>query len=402
MIKGLEKTITFYMIICLPLLFSVGRFVPYVETIATLLSLVVLVLNQINKRRHFILRIVIVVLFVLSGMMGSEYSIHIDHIKPMIIIFLALDAVGSDLYEYIVEIITKNEKFIMQQIVCILFANIIFIFLDAGYSTAYQDSWSFSAYQGIFSDPHQCAYHICALLILVLFIAKIHYKSYYFWVLMGFEYCVLLTGARAPTVLALILALVFVVDNLVKQRYSLDARKKALRYFVLFICIIGALYLLMKYTNFGLKMVNSMLGENLDNGRGTLRDRDWTLFVNSDLIHKLFGHGSDAVIDYHASFKYSAAIWSHNDFFQILVGMGLIMFCIYTYYWLVQLKCAVQTSILYVVLVACLIFVAFYNGLYIHTRFTFLMPVLFGYMRDRKSFSDIYTEKYSRNSEVSR
>ena len=392
MFKRLERTISYYMAIFLPLLFCVGRFIPYVETFATLFSIIVLVFNQINKKRHFMLRILIVILFIISGFMGVKYSMHVEHIKPLIIMFLAMDAVESDLYENIMKTIIRHKKFLMQQLIFILFANIAFMFLDAGYSSAYQKAWSISAYQGIFSDPHQCAYHICALIILVLLIAKDDYKPYQFWVLCGFEYCVLLTGARAPTLVALVLGLIFVIDHVVKLEASTDYRKKILKFFALFIVIGIASFFMLKYTNFGIKMINSILSENVDNGRAVLRERDWMLFLNSDIIHKLFGYGTDAIIEYHGSFKYAATIWSHNDFFQILVGMGAILFIIYVSFWMNRLIKAAKTSFLYLIVVITLIFVAFYNGVYIHTRFTFLMPLLFIYMDNRTSILKHTTE----------
>ena len=43
---------------------------------------------------------------------------------------------------------------------------------------------------------------------------------------------------------------------------------------------------------------------------------------------------------------------------------------------------------MYVIVVITLIIVAYLNGMYIHTRFTFVMPLLFMYMESRRKNTD--------------
>ena len=97
MVRRIGNTIEHYMVMFLPLIFSVGRFIPGIETIATLFTMVILIIDQCRLKRNFIKYIVICCLFITSGIMGTEYSMHIDHIKPMIIIFLAFDATNGRL-----------------------------------------------------------------------------------------------------------------------------------------------------------------------------------------------------------------------------------------------------------------------------------------------------------------
>lgn len=379
----IENTIEKYMIISLPLLFSMGRFVLGLETIATLMTFVLLLLNQLLLKKNIGKYFLITIIFVVSGMMGTENTQHIDHIKPMIIFFCAMDAYDGALYKKALNYIQKYKDIIVAELIIVLVSNLVFMFSAAGYSSKYGESWSFSAFEGIYADPHQCAYHICALLILLLWIANFEFKTYYYFVLLGYEYCVLITGARAPTIIALIIGLVFVVDHFVKPASWIDFAQVALRYIVLGIAAAIALYYIMTKTNFGLKMLSGIGSSNFDNGRSLLRERDIALFTGSDLLHKLFGHGTDAVIKYHGSFSYSSEIWSHNDFMQILCGMGLIMLVIYCLYWGKRLYASFSESILSILTVVIFIIVAFINGLYIHTRLTFVMPLLFMYMHQR-------------------
>jgi len=379
----IENTIEKYMIVSLPFLFSMGRFIPVLETIATLLTIIVLVLNQALLRKNIVKYALIIALFVISGTMGSGYSQHIDHIKPMIIFFCAMDAYESTLYERVLYHLEKYKKIIMVELNIVLLLNFIFMFSSAGYSSKYGESWSFSAFEGIYADPHQCAYHICALLIILLWVAHFEFKQYYYVILLGYEYCVLITGARAPTIIALLIGLIFVIDHFVKPASWKKLIQVVLRYMVLLIAACFAMYYIMTKTNFGLKMLSGIGNSNFDNGRGMLRERDISLFINSDLIHKLFGCGTDAVIKYHGSFSYSSEIWSHNDFMQILCGMGLIMFLVYIIYWAKRLYASFFESFLSFAVTGSFIVVAFINGLYIHTRLTFVMPLLFMYMYQR-------------------
>ena len=383
----IENTIERYMIVSLPFLFSMGRFIPILETIATLMTIIVLVLDQVLLKKNILKYTIIIALFVTSGMMESVYSQHIDHIKPMIIFFCAMDACEGPLYERILYHIEQYKRIIMAELNVILILNFLFMLSSAGYSSKYGESWSFSAFEGIYADPHQCAYHICALLIILLWISHFDFKQYHYFILLGYEYCVLITGARAPAVIALLIGIVFIVDHFVRPTSWKDLIQVVLRYMVLLGVVCIALYYIMTRTNFGLKILNGIGSSNFDNGRGMLRERDITLFRNSDLVHKLFGHGTDMVIKYHGSFSYSSEIWSHNDFMQILCGMGLIMLLIYVFYWLKRVYASFSESLLSVAVTSALIVVAFINGLYIHTRLTFVMPLLFIYMHQRVRLS---------------
>lgn len=388
MVRRIGNTIEHYMVMFLPLIFSVGRFIPGIETIATLFTMVILIIDQCRLKRNFIKYIVICCLFITSGIMGTEYSMHIDHIKPMIIIFLAFDATNGRLYNRILTHIKKYQDIILKQLIVVLIINLVLMFSSIGYSSAYGEMWGLNAYQGMYYNPHQCAYHICALLVILLWIGKIRFKPYYYWIMIGFEYCVLITGARVPTVLALILGVIFIIDHFVRPNSIKDGIEKILRYLILVLLAVVVIYIIMKYTNFGYKILTGISDQNFDNGRGHLRERDLELFMNSNIMHKLFGYGTDAVIAYHGSFAYSPAIWSHNDFSQVMVGMGALMLLIYSFYWLKYLGIAIKKSFMYVIVVITLIIVAYLNGMYIHTRFTFVMPLLFMYMESRRKNTD--------------
>lgn len=371
------------MAISLPTLFSIGRLIPFADTLATFLCIVVLVLEQGLKRRHFVKYVVIVCLFVASDFMYPKTDAHIAHIKCLIIMFLCMDAVYSDLYDRMRIVIQRYASFITGQLMVIMLLNVAFIFTSAGYSDRYSAEWALDAYRGIYSDPHQCAYHVCALLVILLQVSRVNFRNFHWLILAGLEYCTFLTGARVPTVLALFIGLVYVLDHMPRMAGENDIRNLLLKGGIILVITAGVLYFVMRYTTFGAKMLTSAISGSFDNGRGNLRKRDLLLLGQSDLLQILFGHGTDGVIDYHGSFVYATYIWSHNDFMQMLCGMGLPMLCIYCWSWLKLLRRAAHESKLSVMTVVLLMGVAFFNGLYIHVRFTFVMPLLLFYMGER-------------------
>lgn len=380
MIRRIKNTIEPYIIIFLPIWFNIGRFIPIVETLLTFLSIFLLMCEQIPKRKTFIKYVMITIIFVISGFMYPSVTKHFNHIKALIIMFLAMDASDSELYTRACTHMQIYKNLISKQLVFVLLVNLVFAFFSTGYSEKYTNIWSIKAYRGIYTDPHQAAYHFCVLLIILLWVAHYDFHRYHYLVLLGFEYCTIITGARVPTILALFLGFVFVLDHRPNFSGNRLARK------ILSILLGASLgliitYIIMNYTAFGMKMLNSILSQNIDSGRENLRILDKALFNRANLKNKLFGHGTDAIFDYHG--LYGSYIWSHNDFTQILCGMGVILLGIYCFNWMKLLIRALGESIISVMVIVLLILVAFYNGLYIHPRLVFVLPLLFMYMRER-------------------
>lgn len=384
MIKKMKNTIELYLIMFFPIWISIGIFVPIAETILTFLFLFLLLSEQLLKKKTIIKYVFITILFFVSGLMHPDINTHLDHIKPMIIIFLTIDARNTELYARAYKHVEEYSKSLTIQLFIVLFANIIFMFLGLGYSDEYSGLWSLRAFKGIYSDPHQCAYHICALLIIFLIVAKKNSKICNWILILGYLYCACITGARIPTVLALFLGGTFFINYVINPFRQQKIESKLLKLFILFIIAILALFLVMKYTSFGQKTIESFISGDMDSGRSILRERDIELFKEGNIINKLFGYGTATVLEYHGSFKYSSQIWSHNDFLQILCGMGLLMLLCYIWSWISLLKSVKKESYMSIIFVILLILVAYYNGLYIHTRLVFVIPLLLNYFKIKK------------------
>lgn len=385
-IKGMQFFILKYLVIFYPFLISLGRFIPIIETLLTLTMLIVLGINCIMNWRVYFKYIVIFVLFIISSQMDTNTENHISHILVLLIFFMAIDCYKNGLFEDVYEYIKKNNNLILMQIVIIIILNFIFMFTSLGYSNNYSSDWGFNAFQGIYTDPHQAAYHLCALLVIILLVSKNNKKTrlIQYLLVFGIEYCILETGARVPTVLGLAIGLIFLIYNRIKIVGYTEIANKFFSYLPLIVFGLFALYFCIYHTSFGAKILNASEGVSFDNGRSNLRNMDINYFESSDTFHKLFGHGTDNTIKSHAT-KYSEPIWSHNDVFQILCGMGLIMAIIYCMQWIKLLIDMLKMKKIFGIFIVLVCFaVAFYNGLYIHSRFVFVMPLLFLYFSNKE------------------
>lgn len=391
-VKGIEYFILRYLVLFYPILISLGRFIPIIETLLTFTMLIVLGINCITNGKLYFKYIVIFVLFIISSQMDTNTDNHISHILVLLIFFMAIDCYKNGLYEKVYEeYIKKNNNLLLIQIVIILILNFIFMFTSLGYSNNYSSDWGFNAFQGIYTDPHQAAYHLCALLVIILLVSKNNKKTrlIQYFLVFGIEYCILETGARVPTILGLAIGLIFLIYNRIKIVGYTEIANKFFSFLPLIIFGLFALYFCIYHTSFGAKILNASKGASFDNGRSNLRNMDINYFENSDTFHKLFGHGTDNTIKSHAT-KYSGPIWSHNDFFQILCGMGLIMAIIYCIQWIKLLIAMLKRKKIFGIFIVLVCFaVAFYNGLYIHSRFVFVMPLLFLYFWSNEEKSQV-------------
>ena len=384
--KEIEYFILKYLIIFYPFLISIGKFVPLVDTILTLMMLLILGIDCIMNKKIYFKYIIIFVIFIVSAQMDYNIDRHISHITVLLIFFMAIDSYINGLYKKIYKYIEKYNKFLLLQIFIILILNLVFMFTSLGYSYNYSSDWGVNAFHGIYIDPHQAAYHLCALLVIILLISKNNKKNrmLQYILVFGIEYCILETGARVPTVLGLAIGLIFLIYNRIRITGYSEVANKFFSYLPLIIFGIFTLYFCIYHTSFGTKIINTSKSNSFDNGRSGLREVDINTFKNSDTFHKLFGNGTYNTIKSHET-EYSGPIWSHNDLFQILCGMGLIMAIIYCIQWIKVLIVMLKKKKFLGIFVILVCFaVAFYNGLYIHPRFVFAMPLLFLYFLDEE------------------
>lgn len=378
----LDKLIKIYVkiLVFLPVLMVLESFIGIIATLTTFLFLAIpIMINLLSKeniKRVIIKYILIIICFIVSSSISNEIKIHEVHIKSLLLVIVNLDILSSKKMMKIIknemQINIKNMEIF---IVINLFINVIFAVLPTGYSEQYSQAWGLKAYCGIYDDPHQFAYRTSGILMMILYIVseKKQNRNLDYIISVIFTMLVLTTGARVPTLMSLIIEffIIFTINIKVKIKNLTKTQilMTILLAILLAIIIIVSLLQILKQTTFFQKMLNSTTSSGFDNGREDLREVDLLYYNNSETINKIFGSGAEKTYNIHLKYM-GVYIWSHNDFFQILISFGLPMTI---YYGIMLLGILRDTSrknkLIKILFIFGLFFIAFFNGLYIHPRF---------------------------------
>lgn len=377
----LGNTMLKYLIMFYPIIISVGRYFNVVETLLTATMLFALAFSCGLKKRSFFKYLFICALLIISGYFDINVSRHISHVYVLLIFFFVMDCYNMGNYNKIINYLDKSADLVMGQLMIVLAINILYFFTSEGYSSSYTDLWSMRAFCGVYTDPHQAAYHFSALLVILLWLSHRQYNKMHYILLFGYEFCILMTGARVPTLLGIFIGVAFCWEHRLNSKSSERVQRVlGLLPMILLGCV--ALYIALTKTAFGQKLIIAMSATTFDSGRADVREMDFNFFKSASLIHKLFGSGTGTVMQSHAT-QWRSALWSHNDFTQMLCGMGCIMLVVYCFEYYTLLKRGfLQRQWLQIAGVIVLVAVAFLNGLYIHSRFVFVIPLMMSYFDD--------------------
>lgn len=84
---------------------------------------------------------------------------------------------------------------------------------------------------------------------------------------------------------------------------------------------------------FSTRIKRTIAGDS--SSRDVIYEALWSVFLNSNFIQMLFGHGADSTI-------FFTNMHAHNDWLEILTNMGILGMSIYLIYFVVMLKTAMQ------------------------------------------------------------
>ena len=362
-----------------PILIIVERYIPILGTVLTAFGIFFSLILLCERNKKYILKYLIISgIVIFSCFTTTDLTIHLNHIKHLGLAFLVFDlCVNKDIIYEIKEYGLRYKRIIFFFVIINLIVNMIMLVSNYGYSSTYSESWGIRAFQGIYSDPHQCAYRTCGMLLVCTFLIDIienKNKKYIFGCSMMFLILILMSGARVPAVLAVVIEILIIKKfkfKLIKKQLSM---KQILTVVIAISSILTILSVtsmaILKNTGFWKKMQNSMESSNFDNGRSHLQKVDLEYFNNLDVKNKIFGAGSEKTYLIHMKY-FNMKIWAHNDFTQIMIGMGLIVLFLYCFQILKLRKITFDDKILKILFILSVIFVAWKNGLYIHPRFTF-------------------------------
>lgn len=374
-----------------PILIMVEPFIPYCSTILTASFLFGYGICAIcQKKSNVIKYLCIGIILFLGYKFNTNEEIFFQHIISLSIMFFSLDlSEKNEMVNYIITTIRNNKKNICFFIMLNICINVIMIFIDSGYASGYSESWQLNAYKGIYDDPHQCAYRMCTVLILILAINDWKSKKYGL-IAMIILALTLITGARVPTILAI--ALTIIIFKNYKFKIFLKAKNEkeynigVISLMIIMMIILITIVIIIGKSSFGKKMIVSISNNSFDNGRADFVRVGLDYFKESNWINKLLGNGSERTYLINQE-KIYAYVWSHNDFIQILIGQGILIVGIYIIKWLKILKLS-KTKILIMILIG----VAWFNGMYIHPRVSCMIPILVNVLSKTRRKKD---EKYS-------
>lgn len=167
------------------------------------------------------------------------------------------------------------------------------------------------------------AYEILALIPLVTFFKK---KPVVQYVMMAIIIAFIITTVKRGAIIISAVCLLYFINT------SLKNSSKKTKWYVLIIAIIfvvlGTRYVVDFFENSTYaqyRVENTLEGDS--SGRDIIFNNAWKIFIDSDFIGMLFGHGGNAV-------KRIIGIEAHNDWLELLVDLGLVGAVVYLLYWI--------------------------------------------------------------------
>lgn len=366
---------------CYPTLIIIERYVPILGTLisGTFLLAVIGVIFFYGKKRVFIKYGILLYCYYFSKQFYVSSELHREIFIGLITTVAVFDLCRIKVfYEEILLEFREKSTLIEGQLWITLGINIIMIFIPFGYSNVYSDVWSLNAFQGIYVDPHQLAYKITAMIIILLPLILIYNKIRYVILLIGFLGLMVLSGARVPTAFGLIIILyaIKIMDiHFVSKRQIAFGYKEKVSIICMALLMCVAVFFTASHTSFVEKMQVTIKQNDFDSGRAGLVKIDKEYFDTAPRDKQLFGSGTEKTYELHREKAY-ANIWSHNDFMQLLVGNGLITCIIYSLSMFQMILLVMKKKkIIYILTALGIIFLAWMNGLLIYSRFVYVLPV---------------------------
>lgn len=385
-----------FIIALYPISLALECFVPHLGAINNIfyifLPLLIIIVNKDRPKINLALLGMSYSLMFISLFVTHNMSIHENHIANITflinnLLMITCLNIKTDIYTETL----KKKNLLFLGILINLISNLFIICIGKGYSASYSHAWNVNALCGIYGDPHQCAYKTIGILTVILFLIKNVDKNKMILLLISiiFTFITLMTAARVPTVFAVLIELIILSNYRLKIKVDNPNVRQIIIIMTLFslalITILCIGYNLLINSSFLEKTLLTFNKNYLDNGRSVFRELDIMFFNQQSLFHKLFGSGAETTYNIHLQ-NMGLSLWAHNDFIQILLSFGLLMLIVYIF---ILLKYCFSLKKSYRFIFSIIIgiwFIAFYNGMYIHTRFIigllFLTLYSFNYADD--------------------
>lgn len=353
-------------IILFPLTSSVGRLIPFsLNQIMVLLLITIIILKQIKLgklHKKSILIIGYLLFFTLNGLLlTTDIRLNIENCTYWITTILILMYMRySENRVYLKNSYMRLQSWIKMSTVVTIFINCLGLLNSTNYEAT-------GAYIGYMVTSHSMASTMILAITNLLF-----YKKNIFHIVALLFLTVILFFSEARTFMVpLAVILYFELRQWVPNK---NKRK-------MIICIgVIILIIVFPYTSMAKKFIETLENpyarnrlSGITNFRSTLWEADIAQFMAENIYYKLFGNGFSYSYQLHDKL-FGVKIWSHNDFFNLLIATGFLGMSGYIYI-LIDLLYKLHNyhkNKFYTFLFFIMIFVtAFFNGFYLYISVVF-------------------------------
>lgn len=377
------KTLIYCNIIFWPLIFACSELIgfPSVILMLIILSLMMVYLARYDIRKfkfaliYFVL-IPLALQFVILYTLNFKFNFNLDrtvnllkfNIRWMHLILILYvfseNKVMEDLYLYSKRLVNK-----------IFIASSIFVFIEACFlftSKGYENIWDGSYFKGPFFNPHVNSYFLIVPMISLGFCYfNLQDKRYKIICIILSTVTIalnLLTGARTPSVVALVLYFILFFSKVLKNKKLWISVPLG----IVIILLLNSVTNILDLTNIPLVKKTMMV---LNNPYGFLNGRNfiWESILKNqyehfNIVNYLFGMGlgESMQVNYAYIRQY---LWCHNDLLETFNGLGIYglvvyFFCCYKYFF--KNKYFISAVAFFILL--------FFNGLFIYSELANFIP----------------------------
>lgn len=352
------RILIFYMIILRPTISFCSGYINILGTLSLAfldLTIIAYLFKEKVNLRIWITITMSVLLFIIAAIQSENISIVLrDGSKfTSIIIILSLCTHESFLRSFRIFVL---EKISLVKVQIFILYTILFIqtFDDSKYTVMYGEKM----FTSNLAHSHTLAYLVLLVIIVICSIPElIKSKVIYYILIIESLYLLVLSSARLALIAGIMSIIMFNRDIILISISSL----------------LSCVYIKVKgieSISFFNKFLKAKEYGSISSGRNILWEIDVKHFKNSGFMKKILGNGIDFPYNLHLK-EYGEAIWSHNDFFNILIANGILGLVIYVYsliYYVVYITKS-KGTIDKIFVSVFLVIIAFGNGLYSYTDF---------------------------------
>lgn len=338
-----------------------------INRVLILFMSIVLCVKKTYDKKSICIFLIIVILFIYSCIVSTDFIRNINDFAYYFFAILML-----------LEFYDNKEKMGLQEsysnishfVDKITIVNFIVILIEALTPTCYYSEWGGRYFCGLTDAGHTIAPGICLnMALMLLYLDKKEFKAKNLIILCTYLVILFNTGARIFIVPSVILIYYYFSNKIIQKKNKIIYSILAVIIFV-FIFLKTGMYDKFVYAITGSSGNKMSFFQFFTSSRSVFWIADLKDYIHSSILEKFFGHGFDYIYQLNSR-DVGMTIWAHNDFINLLVGVGLTGFLIYIYA-LKRLFFNIKRllSKKNFALAVCYVFIpAFFNGFYTYVHY---------------------------------